>query len=80
MRRLLEKFGLLSRPSPLLLQNRGHFTAFDQTRPLTDYRFVVLDTELTGLGRRDEIISIGRCGSATCRSNWGRPLIVWSGR
>jgi DNA polymerase-3 subunit epsilon len=59
MRSLLEKFGLFSRPSPLLLKNREYFAAFDQTRPLTDYRFVVLDTELTGLGRRDEIISIG---------------------
>jgi DNA polymerase-3 subunit epsilon len=51
--------GLVARPAPLLLKNRGYFAAFDQSRPLTDYRFVVLDTELTGLERRDEIISIG---------------------
>lgn len=59
MRRFLERLGLVAKPDQLLLKNRAHFTAFDQTRPLTDYRFVVLDTELTGLGRRDEIISIG---------------------
>lgn len=59
MRKFLEKLGLVSPPQPLLLKNRGYFAAFDQGRPLRDYRFVVLDTELTGLGRRDEIISIG---------------------
>lgn len=51
--------GLVAKPHPLLLKNRERFAAFDQGRPLADYRFVVLDTELTGLGRRDEIISIG---------------------
>ena len=55
----MEILGWASRPKPLLLKNRQWFAAFDQTRPLSDYRFVVLDTELTGLGRRDEIISIG---------------------
>lgn len=59
MRRFLERLGWLGQPAPLLLKNRAFFAAFDQSRPLTDYRFVVLDTELTGLGRRDEIISIG---------------------
>jgi DNA polymerase-3 subunit epsilon len=59
MRSLLERLGLAGKPSPLLLQNRAFFAGFDQTRPLADYRFVVLDTELTGLDRRDEIISIG---------------------
>lgn len=56
---LLASLGWFRQPDPVLLKNRGYFAAFDQTRPLTDYRFVVLDTELTGLGRRDEIISIG---------------------
>ncbi|NTV14987.1 MAG: 3'-5' exonuclease [Desulfobulbaceae bacterium] len=59
MRRLLEMFGWAGIPKPLLLKNRQWFAAFDQSKPLSDYRFVVLDTELTGLGRRDEIISIG---------------------
>jgi DNA polymerase-3 subunit epsilon len=48
------------KPHPLLLWNRGLFADFDQSRPLTEYCFVVVDTELTGLNRRrDEIISIG---------------------
>lgn len=59
MRKFLERLGWLRRPHPQLLKNRDSFAAFDQGRPLGDYRFVVLDTELTGLGRRDEIISIG---------------------
>ncbi|WP_417914504.1 PolC-type DNA polymerase III [Candidatus Electronema sp. JM] len=52
---------LLQRPElhPVLLENRRYFAEFDQGRPLTDCRFVAFDTELTGLGRRDEIISIG---------------------
>jgi len=45
---------------PSLLRNREFFDHFDQSRPLSEYDFVVLDTELTGLNkRRDEIISIG---------------------
>jgi DNA polymerase-3 subunit epsilon len=48
------------KPHPLLSRNRELFADFDQSRPLTEYRFVVFDTELTGLNRRrDEIISIG---------------------
>jgi DNA polymerase-3 subunit epsilon len=44
---------------PVLLANRRRFAEFDQAKLLTEYCFVVLDTELTGLGYRDEIISIG---------------------
>ncbi len=47
-------------PHPLIIQNREAFARFDQSRPLTEYTFVVCDTELTGFDRkRDEIISIG---------------------
>lgn len=47
-------------PAEEIARNRAFFKDFDQTRPLTDYTFTVLDTELTGLDRRkDEIISIG---------------------
>lgn len=51
-----------SRPEehPLLKANREHFAAFSQDKPLTEYEFIVFDTELTGLHeRRDEIVSIG---------------------
>ncbi|MDO9042149.1 MAG: 3'-5' exonuclease [Desulfocapsaceae bacterium] len=49
-----------SPPHPLIIQNREAFAGFDQSRPLTEYTFVVCDTELTGFDRkRDEIISIG---------------------
>jgi DNA polymerase III subunit epsilon len=45
---------------PLIARNREAFAKFDQSRPLTEYTFVVCDTELTGFDRkRDEIISIG---------------------
>ncbi len=45
---------------PALAKNRELFKDFNQGRLLTDYRFVVFDTELTGLNKRkDEIISIG---------------------
>jgi DNA polymerase III subunit epsilon len=47
-------------PHPLIVQNREAFARFDQSRPLSEYSFVVCDTELTGFDRkRDEIISIG---------------------
>ncbi len=45
---------------PLIARNREAFAKFDQSRPLTEYTFVVCDTELTGFDKkRDEIISIG---------------------
>ncbi len=50
----------LKRRAPALLRNRELFKNFNQGGLLTDYTFVVCDTELTGLNRRkDEIISIG---------------------
>ncbi len=45
---------------PELARNHGGFSDFDQNRPLAEYDFVVLDTELTGLNpHRDEIVSVG---------------------
>ncbi len=47
-------------PDPLLQANKKVFTGFDQERPLHEYTFVVCDTELTGLNKKqDELISIG---------------------
>jgi len=45
---------------PLLEENNRLCRTLDQTRPLEDYVYTVLDTELTGLSaRREEIVSIG---------------------
>lgn len=55
LRELLEQ----RKPHPLLVENRRRFAQFDQSKPLTEYSFVVLDTELTGLSYKDEIIAIG---------------------
>lgn len=45
---------------PVIRENRACFRDFEQSRPLSEYTFVVCDTELTGLHKRkDEIISIG---------------------
>ncbi|WP_339135239.1 MAG: 3'-5' exonuclease [Candidatus Electrothrix sp. GW3-4] len=50
----------LDPPHPVLRRNKEQFLHFNQGAPLTDYSFVVCDTELTGLNKRkDEIISIG---------------------
>lgn len=47
-------------PHPLVQHNNEFFSTFDQACPLTEYTFVVFDTELTGFDlKRDEIISIG---------------------
>lgn len=57
---LLRKIGLLSQPDELITGNRAFFKNFDKSRPLSDYNFVVFDTELTGLNRKkDEMISMG---------------------
>ena len=50
----------LRKPHPLLGENKKRFRNFTQSKPLSEYTFVVFDTELTGLNKRaDEIISIG---------------------
>ena len=60
MQGLLKPLGWFRKPHPILLRNRKYFKEFDQSKPLSEYTFVVCDTELTGLNkRRDEIISIG---------------------
>ncbi len=48
------------KPDPVIEHNRNFFHRFDKSKKLSDYSFVVFDTELTGLNRhKDEIISIG---------------------
>ncbi|PLX50246.1 MAG: 3'-5' exonuclease [Desulfobulbaceae bacterium] len=45
---------------PAFARNHQFFRHFDQLRPIEEYDYVVVDTELTGLSkRRDEIVSIG---------------------
>ncbi|MDG4476578.1 3'-5' exonuclease [Thiovibrio frasassiensis] len=57
---LLKPSSWFASPDPLIIQNREIFSRFDQSRPLTEYTFVVCDTELTGFDlKHDEIISIG---------------------
>lgn len=53
-------FPWVRKEHPLLKANREYFKSFSQDKPLEDYEFVVVDTELTGMNqRRDEIVSIG---------------------
>ena len=60
MHSLLKPSGWFGKPHPILKRNKKFFADFSQSRPLSEYTFVVCDTELTGLDkRRDEIISIG---------------------
>ena len=59
LRRLL---GLAPKASnlPALDENNRLCRELDQNRPLTDYVYTVLDTELTGLSaRKEEIVSVG---------------------
>lgn len=57
---LLRLTNWFSSPDPRLTANKEFFSNFDQGKPLADYSFVVVDTELTGLNRKnDELISIG---------------------
>lgn len=47
-------------PHESIRRNHAYFASFDQGRDISDYDFVVFDTELTGLDRKeDEIIAIG---------------------
>lgn len=59
----LEKTLAMFRRKPsneLLRRHEERFSHFDQDRPLTEYEFCVVDTELTGLSpRSDEIVSVG---------------------
>jgi len=60
MLRQLRVFPWLRKSHPLLVRNKELFRNFTQSKPLSEYTFVVCDTELTGLNKRkDEIISIG---------------------
>ena len=59
---LLALMGLGQRASslPALDENNRLCRKLDQTRPLEEYVYTVLDTELTGLSaRKEEIVSIG---------------------
>jgi DNA polymerase III subunit epsilon len=45
---------------PVFETNRLLFSRLDQNRPVEEYEFVAVDTELTGLNRwRDQIVAIG---------------------
>ncbi len=47
-------------PHPVLQENRRRFARFSQAHPIETYEYLVVDTELTGLNRRqDEIVAIG---------------------
>ena len=60
MHRWLKAPGWFKKPHPILKRNKHYFEEFDQSKPLSEYTFIVCDTELTGLKKkRDEIISIG---------------------
>ncbi|WP_027183358.1 3'-5' exonuclease [Desulfovibrio inopinatus] len=44
----------------LMAKNHNAFRRFDQKRPLDEYEFAIVDTELTGLSvKRDALVSIG---------------------
>lgn len=60
MLQICNPFSWFRRPHPMLVHNKKLFRDFSQSKPLSEYTFVVFDTELTGLKKsRDEIISIG---------------------
>lgn len=55
---------------PDLMGSWGYLSGLDQTRPLEDYDFVVVDTELTGMDHReDEIVAIGAVRIRNMRIN-----------
>jgi DNA polymerase-3 subunit epsilon len=58
---------------PAIMKNHTYFSDFDQSRPLSDYSFMVFDTELTGMDRRkDEIVSIGAVRISNLQIDLGR--------
>lgn len=45
---------------PAFTRNHGYFESIDQNKPIDEYDYVVLDTELTGFNKKkDEIVSVG---------------------
>lgn len=57
---LSDKLSWLRQTDDIIVANNRYFGDLDRTKGLTDYTYVVYDTELTGLNKRkDEIISIG---------------------
>lgn len=57
---ILNKISRLRGRDRLIVSNNRSFARFDYRKQLTDYTYVVFDTELTGLNRKkDEIIAIG---------------------
>ena len=63
----------LKATSPLLKANRKYFNGFDREKSLSEYSFVVFDTELTGLAtRRGEIVSIGAVKIENLQINLGK--------
>lgn len=70
---MLQQFLRLPPQHPVIANNHAFFKDFDQSRSLTDYSFVVFDTELTGLDRRkDEIVSIGAVRISNLEIDLGR--------
>jgi DNA polymerase-3 subunit epsilon len=48
------------KPQPLIQQNNRYFKGFSAEKPLSEYEFVVFDTELTGFSKKkNEIVAIG---------------------
>ena len=57
---ILSKINWFRRADELISTNNHRFRNFDEEKKLSEYDYVVYDTELTGLDRKkDEIISIG---------------------
>ncbi|TBV83399.1 MAG: 3'-5' exonuclease [Desulfobulbaceae bacterium] len=59
LRKLLGHLGLAPPAHPTFAENWRYFKELSLNKPLADYEFIVFDTELTGLERHDEIVSIG---------------------
>ncbi len=83
MKTLLEWLGFGKHE--LIVENRNYFKTFDRNKPLEDYEYVVLDTELTSLDpKHGEVVSIGAVkvknlrimmgGAFCCYARPSRPL------